>query len=142
MAGNVVLKVELVRRYAAMMCQVVGITTNGMSYVDFDPENDIFGEEFISIAWAWMINAWHQLETDANNTNGIMNTTDHHSSLVKECFELMRMLLHCKDQGWDTMLLVTPNPKVITTDHLTKKQCQAAESVASAGTSGIDALCW
>ncbi len=120
------------RQYAAVMCQV-GNETSGVSCDDFSHEGYVF-RKFISIVWAWMINSWGQLERD-NNMNDAIYTTVHHSNLVKECFELMRMLLHCKDQGWDTMLCVTPNPKV-----LMIADALLAKSVASAS-SGIDALC-
>ncbi len=122
-----------------MMCQV-DIVTNRVSCDDdddFSRKNEIF-EKFISIACAWMINAWSQLERD--NMNGTMMNTIHHSNLVKECFELMRMLLYFKNQEWDTMLCVTPSPKIITA-LLAKKQCRS-EAVVSASSSGIDALCW
>ncbi len=127
------------RKFATMMCQV-GITMNRVSCDDddgFSRKTKLF-EKFINIAWAWMINAWSQLERD--NMNGVMMNTIHHSNLVKECFELMRMLLHFKDQGWDTMLCATPNPKVITALPA-KKQCRD-ETVVSASSSGICALCW
>ncbi len=128
------------REFSIKMCRVDGTTTGVFcSYSNemTSRENKMF-EKFISIAWAWMINAWNQLEMD--NVNCAAMNSRAYSNLVKECFELMRMLLHFEDRGWDTMLCAMPNPKVIISLDV-KKQCRD-ETVVSDSCSGIGALCW